>query len=125
MGDDLLLILIPTLVTSLGALAMAILTYRSTRHNTDRTADQQERAAVMTGYESLCENLREMIRVNNEEIARLRVELGELRCRLDTERDAWSREREALVERIGELEALNQRLERQLNQLRAETHGRE
>jgi chromosome segregation ATPase len=119
-----LLILIPTLVTSLGALAMAILTYRSTRHNTDRTADQQERAAVMTGYESLCENLREMIRVNNEEIARLRAELGELRCRLDAEREAGSREREALVERIGELETLNGRLERQLNQLRNETQGR-
>ena len=119
--NELLPILITTLGTSTTALIVALLTYRSTRRDTKR----QERADVVTGYEQLCDDLREMIRLNNEEIARLRAELGDLRCRLDSEREAWSREREALVERIGELEALNQRLERQLNQLRAETRGRE
>jgi len=119
--NELLPILITTLGTSVTALVVAVLTYRSARRDTTR----QERADVVTAYEKLCDDLREMIRLNNEEIARLRAELAELRCRLDAERDAWSREREALVERIGELEALNQRLERQLNQLRAETRGRE
>lgn len=119
--SDLLPILIPTLVTSLGALVMAVLSYRSARGDTTR----QERADIVTAYEKLCNDLRELIRINNEEIARLRAEVAALQSRLDTEREAWAREREALVERIGELETINARLERQLNQLRAETRGRE
>jgi chromosome segregation ATPase len=121
MMSDLLPILIPTLVTSLGALVVAVLSYRSARGDTTR----QERADVITAYESLCENLREMIRVNNEEIARLRANIEALQRQVDVERETWAREREALVERIAELEAINARLERQLNQLRAETRGRE
>ena len=109
------------LMASAGVGVGSVATYLSTRHNTTR----QERADVITGYESLCENLREMIRVNNEEIARLRVEIEALQRQVDTERETWKREREALIERIAELETINTRLERQLNQLRAETRGRQ
>ena len=109
------------LLASAGVVVGSVATYFSTRHNTAR----QERADVITGYESLCQNLREMIRVNNEEIARLRVEIEALQRQVDTERETWKREREALIERIAELETINTRLERQLNQLRAETRGRQ
>ncbi len=109
------------LLASAGVVVGSVATYFSTRHNTAR----QERADVISGYESLCENLREMIRVNNEEIARLRANIEALQRQVDVERETWAREREALVERIAELEAINARLERQLNQLRAETRGRE
>lgn len=79
---------------------------------------------MVTGYEKLCDDLRAMIGLNNTELARLRAELADLKARFDSERESWSKEREALVERIAELEALNLRLERQYNQLRAEARGR-
>ncbi len=89
--------------------------YRAGQRNTKR----QELADVIAGYERLCDDLREMIRLNNEELARLRAELKRIKAEFLEERDAWREERKGLLARIRELEKTNRRLETQLGELQA------
>jgi hypothetical protein len=103
------------------ALAGGGLTYLATHRNITR----QEGADVMAGYAQLCDDLRAMIDLNNQEIGRLRQELADLKCRFEQDRAAWQREREALMARIVELEAINQRLEAKLNAVQSQDNGRE
>ncbi len=115
--DQLLAIAIPAMT----ALLAAGLTYLATHRNTTR----QERVDVMAGYSQLCDDLRAMIALNNDEIARLRQELADLKCRFEVDRETWRQEREALQARISELEAINARLIRQLEADRAKANGKE
>jgi len=109
--------LIPTVVSASAAIMAGVLTYRATRYDTRR----QAHADVMAGYAQLCDDLRAMINLNNQEIARLRMELQEMQQQLNAEREARKRERQALLQRIDELEKINQRLERRLAELQART----
>jgi chromosome segregation ATPase len=115
--DQFLAVLIPAMT----AIVAAGLTYLATHRNTTR----QERADAMTGYAQLCDDLRAMIELNNQETARLRQELADLKCRFEADREAWRRERQALQARIAELEAINQRLVAQLEALQARADGKE
>lgn len=116
-NDQLFAILMPAITALLGA----GLTYLATHRNTNR----QEQADVMAGYSQLCDDLRAMIDLNNQEIARLRKELTDLKCRLEADRETWRQEREALQARIGELETINARLVRQLEADQAKANGKE
>lgn len=103
-------ILVPVATVFTGYLA-----YRAGQHTNRR----QERADVVAEYERLCDDLREMIRLNNEELARLRNELKSIKAEFLEERDAWRQERIALLARIKELEKTNTRLEARLAELQA------
>jgi chromosome segregation ATPase len=79
-----------------------------------RKAQSEDSATVIAGYDRLCANLRDMIRLNNEEIGRLREELQAVRA----EQTVWREERGALIKRIDELERINRSLRAQLDELR-------
>ena len=79
----------------------------------------------MTAYSQLLDDMRAMIDVNNQEVARLRQEYADLKCRLDLERQAWENERKALLARITELERINARLARKIIDLEAQVKGEE
>ena len=115
-NDQLLALLIP-----LAAVLGSVLTFYATRRNINR----QERADVMAGYSQLCDDLRLMIDLNNQEIARLRQEIAVLKCQFETDRETWRQEREALQMRISELEVINARLMRQLETDQVKADGKE
>lgn len=79
-----------------------------------RKARSEDSATVIAGYNQLCENLRQMIELNNVEIARLRQELQAVR----DEQTLWRTERAVLEKRIEELERINRRLEAELERFR-------
>lgn len=82
-----------------------------------RKAQSEDNATVIAGYDRLCANLRDMISLNNDEIARLRAELQQVR----EEQTAYRAERAGLIKRIEELERINRNLRAQLDELRL--HG--
>lgn len=112
--DNWLAVTLPVALSSLAALGVALLTYRTNRKDISR----QEKADAMTIYSKLIADMQAMIDLNNVEVARLRKEQQEMKARLDEERDAWAEERKALVRRIAELEKINARLEAQIAELR-------
>ena len=116
MTNDQLLIVVPVVTALLGVIGTYLVTHR--------TIKRQEQADLMMGYSQLCDDYRAAIALNNEEIARLRQELGDLKCRFEAEREAWRREREALQARIAELEAINARLERERKAFEAKADGK-
>ncbi|MFA5378598.1 MAG: hypothetical protein WC455_22785, partial [Dehalococcoidia bacterium] len=71
----------------------------------------------------LLDDMRAMVDLNNREVARLRQEYTDLKCRLDLERQAWETERKALLTRITELERINAKLEAQILALQAQVKG--
>lgn len=107
---DLAPLLVPVATVASGYFA-----YRAGQRNTKR----QERADVVAEYERLCDDLREMIRLNNEELARLRNELKSIKAEFLEERTSWRQERLGLYARIEELEKVNARLKAQLAELDA------
>jgi len=114
-NDQLSAIIVPIVVALLSAVATFLVTHRTT--------SRQERADVMVGYAQLCDDYRAAIALNNEETARLRQELADLKCLFEQDREAWRRERQALQARIAELETINRRLEAQLVAIQAKTNG--
>ena len=118
MTGDQLLDVVKLIIT---AVAGGGLTYLATHRNITR----QERVDVMAGYSQLCDDLRAMIALNNDEIARLRQELADLKCRFEVDRETWRQEREALQARISELETINARLIRQLEADQVKANGKE
>jgi chromosome segregation ATPase len=100
----------PTLI----ALATAIVAAAVGWYGHARKAGTEDNATVIAGYDRLCANLRDMIALNNEEIARLREELRGVR----EEQSAWRVERAGLIKRIEELERINRSLRAQLDELR-------
>jgi hypothetical protein len=110
-------IIVPLVTAVLGGLVSLLVAHR--------TMKPQEQANLMDGYSQLCDDLRAMISLNNEEIARLRGELVDLRCRFEQDQASWRREREALLARIAELEAINGRLEGKINALQSQSDGKE
>ena len=76
-------------------------------------ARTEDSATVIAGYDKLCANLRDMIALNNDEIARVRAELRQVR----EEQAAWREEKAVLVRRIDELERINRGLRAQLEEL--------
>ena len=115
--ETLLAVVIPAAITLAGALIGHAI---------------KARADAVTGYAALCSSLQ-------EELATQRQRLSDVEARLNRERETWDAERadflckideqgvkiSAQDSKIAELEAINAKLQRQLNQLRAETRGRE
>ena len=95
------------IVTAIVAAAVGWYGHRSRSRSEDS-------ATVIAGYDRLCANLRDMISLNNDEIARLRAELQQVR----EEQTAYRAERAGLIKRIEELERINRNLRAQLDELR-------
>ena len=119
--NDMLPVIIPVILSSLSALAVAFFTYRSNRKDILR----QEKVDTITAYSQLLDDMRAAMELNNREIARLRQELQDIRCRLDTERAAWDEERKQLLSRISDLECINAKLEAKIAELEREIKNEE
>ena len=84
----------------------------------------------MTGYGSLCDDLREQVKANNDEVTKLRGELAEerrlrteLRGELDglrNDQERWLTERADMTRRIEDLEAENKLLRRKIETMQKE-----
>lgn len=114
--------LIALILSGLGALGGLISVLAKSR--------TEAAAQIVTGYGSLCDDLREQVKANNDEVTKLRGELAEerrlrteLRGELDglrNDQERWLTERADMTRRIEDLEAENKLLRRKIETMQKE-----
>jgi uncharacterized protein YlxW (UPF0749 family) len=97
-------------VTALNTIFMGLMAYLLNR----REQQRKESQTLVESYSKLLDDMRAMVNLNNEEVARLRSEVNDLETALDNERKLRVKERAALQHRIDELTAINETLQQKL-----------